>query len=237
MSADIRQWQEAEGRSDEEMAELLSSRLGRTISAQGYRIGKSKKSPPAEWLHVLNIAPQEPAGFSPPGDDKPPADEAEPDRKTVVPLPFDPAPVHMQITIAYTMAGKGASLALRSPPVAEVWAQSAPAIASAYIDWAKEDANVARVLNALTLGGAKGLLVTLHAGLLVNTLIVSGRFNPERLVPPQMRTPQETDNLADDGSVVIDLDTEGGDNGNARENAVPPQGAPKRTRQRKAATA
>jgi hypothetical protein len=233
VSADIRQWQESEGRSDEEMAELLSDRLGREISAQGYRIGKSKKSPPAAWLHALNIAPQEPSDSLADAGASPPEGDREPVTRTVLPLPFDPAPVRTQIVLMYTVAGKGASLALRTPQVADVWAQHATPIADAYIEWAKEDANVARILNAITLGGPKGELVMLHGSMLVTSLIISGKFDPNKLIPPPMRQPQETDNLADDGSVVIDIDPDGGEHGDTGADVPTP---PKRTR-RKAPTA
>lgn len=234
MSADIRQWQEAEGRTDEQMAELLTDRLGRVISTKGYRMGKARRNPPPDWLHALNIAPVEPSGVPhPPTQDE--GQDERPERTTTsLPLPFDPAPVRMQITMAYTFAGKGVGLAMRSERVADQWAFAAPHIADAYIEWAKEDANVARILNTLTLGGPKGTLVMLHVSLLINTLIVSGKLDPTRMVPPPFREAQETDNLADDGSPVVTF--EGREDGDAGErDDIPPQPSTKRrTRTRQA---
>lgn len=236
MSADIRQWQEAEGRTDEEMAELLSDRLGRVISTKGYRMGKARQNPPSEWLHALNIAPVEPSGGPQPvTDDDGGGDDGLSRAKTLSPLPFDPAPVRVQIILAYTFAGKGIALAIsrRSPSpshalyvrnqVGAMWEQAAPDIADAYIQWAKEDANVARILQTITLGGPKGVLVTLHVSLFVSTLVLSGAVNPNQFVPPTMRQPQETDHLADDGSPVVDF-TEGVNDGNPGErDDIPPQ--------------
>lgn len=254
--ADIRNWQEAEGKTDAEMAALLSDRLGRTISLQGYRIGRNRRTPPPEWLHALNIAPQEPAGFSTSREESqgvsPAGDEGGGVRAPqTLPLPFDPAPVRQQIEMVYALAGKGAALAIRrrapsgdltashrAAMVENTWAVHAPQIAEAYIEWAKEDPAVARVLNAMTLGGPKGKLVMLHGSLIVSTLIASGAVNPERLVPPSYRAPEETDRLADDGSPVVDLTAERGENGDtgtdtdAADDAVPPQGTRRRTRAR-----
>jgi hypothetical protein len=234
VSAQIRQWQEAEGLSDAQMADTLSQRLGRKISEQGYKITSKRRDSPAEWLHALHIAPQEPgpipSGFSPAsedGDDARNAPKPGASSSGNLPLPFEPQSARMQIVLIYTAAGRGAALALRAPAVGEVWAQAAPGIADAYIRWAEENAVVARYLAMMTLGGPAGELVLLHGMLVVNTLIVSGRLNPAHVVPPEYREGQETDNLADDGSSVVNLREEDSD-GDA--GAVPPQGKPRRTR-------
>jgi hypothetical protein len=196
--SDLTTYQASEGHSDEEMAAMLSEKLGRQISASGYKIVKGRKDAPPEWLSVLSLAPREPVSQSTGTVDGVRETEGPPEtiRPTGV-LPFNPQSAHMQITLAYTVAGKGAAMAMRSPEVAEVWNAHAPKIADAYIAWAREDANVARWINVLTLGGPKGDLVQLHASMIITTLIVGGKVNAQMLVPPSMRTPEETDLISD----------------------------------------
>lgn len=217
MGADIRNYQTAEGLDDEQMSALLTDRLGRPISPAGYRIIKGRRDSPEEWLEALNIAPSEPTYPGAPDDDKPAADNADKPAgpPAAVVLPFEPASAQMQITILYTVAGRGASMALNSPQVASVWANQAPAIAAGYIKWARENATVAHYINVLTFGGPAGELLMMHAGLLIQTLIVA---NPDRfgegMLPPNMRRqPQETDTLGEP--------PEGDDNGDDDEPEPP----------------
>ena len=201
MSADIRSYQAAEGLSDEQMAALLTDKLGRTISVAGFKAVRSRKGAPDEWLQVLGIAPLEPT------DSDIRADEPAPDAPDMnaggeqreprgghppqpLPLPFEPATAEMQITLIYQMAGRGAAYALKSPPVADVWAQAAPGIAAAYIEWARYNSRVAHYIRAITLGGPAGQLLLMHASLIATTLIVSGQVNPAQFIPPMG---QETD--------------------------------------------
>jgi hypothetical protein len=193
MSADIRSYQTAEGLTDEQMAVLLSDKLGRTISVAGFKAVRSRKDAPAEWLESLGIAPQEPTyrpGDTPdaPPDDPPDLNTGRQSQTTTAPvagvLPFEPATAQMQLTLIYTMAGKGAAMALRSPEVADVWASHAPQIAAAYIEWARYSPRVAQYIAAITLGGPAGQIVLLHGSLLITTLIVSGRVRPEQFIPP-----------------------------------------------------
>lgn len=207
--SDLTTYQAAEGYSDEQMAAMISQKLGRAISAAGYKIVKGRKDAPPEWLQALSIAPREPSsnGHAPPPAETPAGGDEGGSRDTVGPptatglLPFNPPSAHMQITLAYTMAGKGAAMALRAPPVADVWSAHAPRIADAYIAWAKEDATVARWIGLITLGGPKGDLVQLHASMIISSLIVSGQIKADRFVPPSMREPQETDTIQDDGPI------------------------------------
>lgn len=223
MSADIRSYQNAEGLSDEQMAALLTDKLGRPISVAGYKTVKSRKGAPDEWLETLGIAPQEPtdadyaaATDSKPrdwDDDSPDMDASAPrERKTrespvAMPLPFEPATAQMQLTLIYTMAGRGAAIALRSPEVAEVWANHAPQIAAAYIEWARYNPRVAHYIAAVTLGGPAGQLVLLHGSLLVTTLIVSGRVKPENFIPPVGQETDTIDEPPNEGATNGDDDT------------------------------
>jgi hypothetical protein len=226
MSAALRNYQSAEGLTDEQMAELLTDKLGRAVSVTGYKVvrGRKNKDAPAEWLESLGITPLEPPTEPPPTDDGPaPGDDEPPDMNTgrerdtrtapiASPLPFEPATAQMQLTLLYTMAGKGAAIALRSPPVADVWAQHAPQIAAAYIEWARYNPTVAHYIAAITLGGPAGQLVLLHGSLIVTTLIVSGRVNPEQFIPqpPPMGDATDTINEPDQGA------PDGDDTGTAR---------------------
>jgi hypothetical protein len=210
MSADIRNYQTSEGLTDDEMAVLLSSRLGRTVSPAGYRIVKGRRDAPAEWLEALSIAPSEPAApGAPSATDKQPEHGAPDASKgaVLVPgvLPFEPASAKMQIALIYTMAGKGAALPQRrhgtpealqrAARIESIWALHAPQIADAYIEWAKENATVAHYIGMLTLGGPGGKLIMLHGSMLVQTLLETGAINPNAFVPPTLRTPQETDTI------------------------------------------
>lgn len=224
MSADLRSYQQAEGLTDEQMAALLTDKLGRPISVTGYKTVKTRKGAPDEWLEAIGIAPQEPtdsdhrAANAPPPDDAPDmntgTERPPPTAPVAGVLPFEPATAQMQITLVYTMAGRGAAIALRSPQVADIWAQHAPQIAAAYIEWARYNPRVAHYIGALTLGGPAGQLVLLHGSLLVTTLIVSGRINPEQFIPPMG---QETDTINEP------TPDEGATNGDSATDAKPPR--------------
>lgn len=212
MNADLRNYQTAEGLDDEQMAALLSEKLGRTVGAAGYRIVKGRRDAPAEWLEALGIAPQEPT-YKPDKDAPPvpsPQDPTGGAPKPVGILPFEPASARMQIALIYTMAGKGAAIPARrlgtddalkrAERIERIWAVHAPQIADAYIEWARENSTVAHYIGMLTLGGPGGKLVILHGSMLVQTLMESGAINQDAFVPPSLRRqPQETD-LIDDGN-------------------------------------
>lgn len=212
MQSDIRNYQNAEGLTDEEMARLLSARLDREISTTGYRIVKGRKDAPEEWLRALNIAPtDEPtsgAVSNATTPDAPPRDHAATSSAGApISLPFEPASARMQITLVYTMAGKGVALPtrrigtpdalVRANRIENAWATAAPSIADAYIEWAKENSTVAHYIGMLTLGGAGGKLMLLHASLLIQTLIESGAVKPEQFLPSAFRTPEETDTISE----------------------------------------
>lgn len=214
MSAEIRNYQESEGLDDEQMAALLSERLGRAVSIQGFRIIRGRKDAPLEWLEALSIAPKDPSGGGNDGGNDGDEGTRKPPPSPVAVLPFDIPTTKQAIVLIYTTAGKGAAIGMRCPPVAGVWANHAPAIADAYIKWAYENATVARYLGALTFGGMAGQLVIMHATLLIQTLIVSGKFDPGMIVPGAGRTPQETDTIGGEGN-GDDAETPGAPNGSS----------------------
>jgi hypothetical protein len=236
MPNEIRNYQTAEGLDDVQMAALLSDRLGREIGVPGYRIIKGRRDAPVEWLEALSIAPVEPAGVADKARDVEvdagPSAPTKPSASIV--LPFEVKTAQKQIELMYVMAGKGAAMGLRSPPVAELWAASAPGIAAAYIEWAKESQTVANAIALITLGGPKGQLVLLHGELLVMTLILSGKVDPQQFVPPAMRVPTPPD-AGTDGSGVAP--GEGVPDGDLGEDEPLPAEPPKRTRKPRAKAA
>lgn len=215
------------------MTERLSASLGRPISLAGYRIMKGRRDTPNDWHAALGIAPREPAR-EPSGDTDEPRDvprqesggrpekprQPTPDAL----LPFEPQTAHAALTMIYVMAGKGAGAAMQAPPVEQVWTDFAPHIATAYIEWAKENETVARIIGTITLGGAGGKVLMLHASLMVQTLIVTDKLKADMLIPPPMRTAE-----GDETSVGDAEYPGGGTNGSGAE---PP---PTRTKRRPAA--
>lgn len=189
----ISSWQQEMGLDDEQMAALLSERLGKDISVGGYqRMGK-RQNVPAAWLDALELSPQEPGS-------------PRPKRKQEVVEPtmaLDVASAKTQLTLIYTFAGKGASIALRSPDVAGIWAGHAPRIADAYVRWAETNATVRQVLSYLTLGGPAGELVLLHATLIVGTLVASERLDVNMFVPPPA-VDEETEHGSREGAAEDD---------------------------------
>lgn len=186
----IGQWQLEHELDDDQMAAFMSERLGRPITPHGVHTIARRKNPPVLWLETLELAPRDPAHGSGSEDVGGPGQQASPPSgpksqpPPAIPLPFEPVSVEEQIRTMYVLAGKGASIVLQSPEVADVWALSAPNIARAYIEWARHSPKVANVLAAMTLGGPAGQLVLMHGSLLASTLIVSGRLPVERFIPP-----------------------------------------------------
>lgn len=222
---DIARYAYDNGLDDEQMAALMSTRLGRDITVRGYKQMARRKNPPRKWLEALDIAPSADEGAGqhgrefdgpPIGDDSADVPRARPEAKPLSPvLPFEPQSAHMTITLLYTAAGKGAALGLRSPQVADVWAQMAPQIASSYIEWARENATVAKIIGTLTLGGAGGQCILLHGTLIVQTLIISGQVRPEQFIPPP-RSADPTDILGDNPPVAEGVNNGNSDGGETR---------------------
>lgn len=219
MSIELKQYQDSEGLSDEQMAALLTEKLGRNIGVRGYQIIRARKDAPAAWLEALSIVPHDPTHVQENnpvrGADEGPRDPGG-DRDSQVRravsdamLPFEPQTAHTAIVLIYTMAGRGASAVMGAPQVAEVWTGFAPHIATAYIEWAKENETVARIIAAVTLGGAGGKVVMLHASLAVQTLIVADKLSAQMLIPPTLRTDTEEGEDTSVGDGVYP----GGDNG------------------------
>lgn len=212
----IGRWQNENDVDDAQLASMLSEKLGRNITPQGVRAWARRRTAPAPWLDALGLTPQDPEHEPPPERDNGGGDPRVP---PPIALPFEPIAARAQIVMLYTMGGKGAARVLSEPAVETVWTQHAPQIADAYIEWAKTNATVARIIASATLGGPAGQVVLLHGSLLVSTLIVSGRIDTSQFVPPPLRPtepePATDDDEADDGDETTD-EAPAGANGRRR---------------------
>jgi hypothetical protein len=184
--------------SDTQMAEIISEKLGRNIGASGVKQIKSRKEAPIPWINALDIRPKEPSGLK----DKPPTASVpgkipgkEPE---AIQLPFEIQSARVTIEMIYTMAGKGAAMASRTPRVAKVWEDSAPALADGWLEWAKESRTVANAIAMLTIGGPGGQVVLTNASLIVSSLMVIQQERNLNILPPQFMPPHENPAMDDE---------------------------------------
>lgn len=199
----ITQFQKNQGISDEEMAALISEKLGRDISVKGLDSVKRRKEAPVAWLSALGISPREPGGLR----DK----QAESETKspgtvaTLVPLPFEPKTAQATIEMIYVMAGKGAAMGTRTPAVADVWELQSKPLAEAWIEWAKTNRTVANGIAMLTAGGPGGQVILLNASLIITTLITVQNANRISPFPPGFDpTKTEEENLRAQTEAQVD---------------------------------
>jgi hypothetical protein len=179
---ELGQYKEKNKLTDEQLAKLLSDKLGRSISVKGVAQQLGRESPSVPWLNALGISPKEPIGLKDkkvesgvnPAGISPPA----------IALPFEIHTAEKTIEMIYAMAGKGAAMASRTPEVAVAWEQSAPSLAAGWIEWAKENRTVANGIAMLTVGGPGGQVILMNASLLITTLMLVQRQRGIQLVPP-----------------------------------------------------
>lgn len=211
MRNELVDWQEAAGLSDEGLAVLLSDRTEREVPVE--RVRRWRVRPAQVPLYVREAlgldqrreeaatAPHEPSSDEQPfrvGDEPPAEPEAaerqprpQPGRALEPVVPdFDVRTVHEVLTTAYQMVGKGAQYAARpnadglKPDYERVFDAHAVRCADAWIELAKRDAKVARVLTTLTAGGAWGQVVLIHGSLVASLLVVAGKIRvPDGAVP------------------------------------------------------
>lgn len=210
----IRQYMKDHNLDDEGMAKVMSERLGRSIGETQVRSIKSRKEAPKTWLDALGVSPQEPSGLKvgkkvsgAPGvksteksSEPSPVGAIEP-----ISLPFEIVSAKVTIEMIYSMAGKGAAMASRTPPVADLWEQSAPALADAWIEWAKESRTVANGIAMLTIGGPGGQAILLNASLIISTLMTIQRTKGIEMIPQQFIPPHER---SDAEAYIAQNDTE-----------------------------
>lgn len=187
----LREHQERQGRSDEEMATDLSALLGRKISTQGYRLHSSKAKAPKAWADALGLVTPAPETDGPPWDAgvsdgvlgssserEPSAPPKAPDGARVSGPPSvvgEYGFAKQRLVQAYAAVGAGASMITHNQGFAAVADSYAPAISDAWIAAAKTNENVAKIVRFMESGGPVGELVVCHILLVLGWVYVSGR--------------------------------------------------------------
>jgi len=197
----IRQYMKDHDLDDEGMAKIITEKLGRSIGASGVRSIKSRKEAPTAWLNALEISPKEPAGLKGgrrvsgvPGSSSTVVESGN--IEPISNLPFEIHSARVTIEMIYQMAGKGAAMASRTPTVANLWEESAPGLANAWLEWAKESPTVANGIAMLTVGGPGGQVILMNASLVIGTLMAIQQQKglsliPANFVPPHERPTEE----------------------------------------------
>jgi hypothetical protein len=192
----IRQYMKDHNLDDEGMAKVMTEKLGRSIGPSGVKSIKSRKEAPAVWLNALEISPKEPSGLKrgtrvsgAPGAKS--TETGVPHIDPIADLPFEIHSARVTIEMIYQMAGKGASMASRTPAVAQLWEQSAPGLADAWLDWAQESPTVANAIAMLTIGGPGGQVILMNASLIIGTLMAIQQQKGIQIIPPQFTPPHE----------------------------------------------
>lgn len=176
---------------NQELADRLTEALGRKISVKGVaqQLGREEASIP--WLNALGISPKEPGNLKNSPSDVKPAGISNP-------LPFEIRTATQTIEMIYTMAGKGAAMASKTPEVGTLWESSSPGLAEAWIEWAKENRTVANGIAMLTIGGPGGQVILMNASLIISTLIAIQTRRGMQIIPPQFIPPHEDPGMDDD---------------------------------------
>lgn len=187
----LKQYKDEQKLTNQELADRLTEALGRKISVKGVaqQLGREEASVP--WLNALGISPKEPGNLknSPPNVNPTPISN---------PLPFEIKTATETISLIYTMAGKGAAMASKTPAVGTLWEQSAPGLAEGWINWAKENPTVAKGIAVLTVGGPGGQVILMNASLIISTLIAIQTEKGIQMLPPQFMPPHENPDMTDE---------------------------------------
>jgi len=191
----LRDYQDAHSLTDEEMARDLSALLGRRIGAAGYKLhAYSAKRDPKAWTAALGLADDDGGseiaaepGWLPDEDGGPPPlseGEREPGTPPRAPqgarvdrpsLEGDYTLVKQRLVQAYAAIGAGTSMITRNQGHAAVFDGYAPNLAQAWIDAARTNENVAKIVKFMETGGPVGELVIGHIILVGGLIYVSGR--------------------------------------------------------------
>ena len=174
----LKQYKEEQKLTNQELADRLTEALGRKISVKGVaqQLGREEASVP--WLNALGISPKEPGNLKNSSSDVKPTDISNP-------LPFEIKTATETIELIYSMAGKGAAMASKTPEVGTLWEASSPGLAEAWINWAKENRTVANGIAMLTIGGPGGQVVLMNASLIISTLIAIQQARGIQMLPQQ----------------------------------------------------
>lgn len=187
----LKQYKDDQHLTNQELADRLTEALGRKISVKGVaqQLGREEASIP--WLNALGISPKEPGNLKNSPTDAKPAGISSP-------LPFEIRTATQTIEMIYTMAGKGAGMASKTPEVGTLWESSAPGLAEAWINWAKENRTVANGIAMLTIGGPGGQVILMNASLIISTLIAIQTSKGIQMIPPSFIPPHENPNMTDE---------------------------------------
>jgi hypothetical protein len=187
----LKQYQEKNKLSTEELSKLITEKLGRRISVTGVEMMLNRQEAPIPWLNALGISPKEPSGLK---DEPKKTEKIEPGvNPAVISLPFEPVSAKQTIELIYSMAGKGAAMATRTPEVANAWHNSGPSLADAWIEWAKENRTVANGIAMLTVGGPGGAVILMNASLIISTLMLIQQKRGVQIIPPRFDAYQGAD--------------------------------------------
>lgn len=195
----LKAYRDRMGLSREDVAELLTDRLGRRITPGGIQRYENYSYVPKPWAAALGIDPgvqqakpgpareyelpdlgegQSPDSVGGRQDDPP---MMPPGGRQVAPTPQPAGPggdfslVRDRISKAYNAIGAGVSMATRNDGYAKVTETYSPDLAKAWTDAAKENANVAKIVAFMESGGPVGELVVCHVILVLGFVYVSGR--------------------------------------------------------------
>lgn len=184
----VRTFQRENGLSDEQLAKLLEQESGKRVSAQRVADVFKGERIPKFWLRALEIDEEDPDAARPQEHTTDPAGlprEAGSDLLPPLELPFDGLKARERIEMIHVFGAKGASMAAKNPLYERAMAQKPPGggpshaenIANKWIEAAREDTHIARLVAYVTVGGAKGDLLMAYMSFGVTILIASGKIS------------------------------------------------------------
>ena len=185
-------YKEQNGLTDDDVANTLSALLGKKITPQGVKLKSGKGKVPQPWAEALGLELGDPDDMflddstplsgSSSVDDIPMA-SSEPPRapsgaRFSSPRPSaggDYAQVRDRIAKAYGAIGAGAAMVSGNQGYAEVTNAYSQDLAQAWVNAARENKNVAKIVEFMNSGGPVGELVMAHIILVLGFAYVSGR--------------------------------------------------------------
>ena len=183
-------YKDENGLTDEDVASTLSALLGKKITPQGVKLKSGKGKVPQPWAEALGLdlgdpdeylddfgAPSESTSDIPMASSEPPrapsgAKFANSPRASTG---GDYAQVRERIAKAYGAIGAGVSMVSGNQGYAEVTNTYSNDLAQAWVNAARENKNVAKIVEFMNSGGPVGELVMAHIILVLGFAYVSGR--------------------------------------------------------------
>lgn len=193
-------YREQHGLTLQQMAELLSKRLGRPITAHGVNTVENKQKAPGSWNRALASeivadAPDLSADSQPLYVDDVIGSEGTNTTESLYSQPrrsdYDdwrsPAPephggtrpggslARERIAQTYNFMGAGLAMMSQNPGVGAVFETYADTIAAAWVEAARENKVAERFVKIMESGGATSQLIICHGFLLIGVVYVTGR--------------------------------------------------------------